>query len=220
MSDTERVEVMDFQRFDISKRTNRKNLSIQTGLSDEETTSSTRSSSPVVTTPEGTWGSSTFGSDSSPDLSDSASADSVRATHLCDTVEPPRTIKENDHTELFFHTDISFLTPRTLVRPIARCFSRPSSPVTSRPSSPLRPSSPINFGALNCFASADAFTEHVERMQAQRAREVDGLAEVKVNMHKVITTDVSDELPWIVQQVIDPQALRLRAEPRGVISSP
>jgi predicted thioredoxin/glutaredoxin len=84
----------------------------------------------------------------------------------------------------------------------------------------LRPSSPIDFGALNCFANADAFTEHVEHMQAHRARELDGLAEVKVNMHKVITKDVSDELPWIVQQVIDPQGLRLRAEPRGVVSSP
>ncbi|KAF7362458.1 hypothetical protein MVEN_00593400 [Mycena venus] len=237
MADIERLEIMDSQRFDASKRrTNRMNLSIQTGLSDEETTSlSSRSSSPVVSTPEGSWDSFAFARDSSPELSDSASdsrqsGPSTPPTSLDSSLNSSLVLGDDAKTKVLRQTDVfdkgAFVTTRTIIRPIPRspiprCFSRPSSPVTSRPSSPLRPRSPLNFGALNCFSNADAFTEQVDYLQVQRARELEGLADAKVHVHQIITTDSEVELPWIVQKVVDPEGLRRRAmEPRGVVSSP
>jgi len=232
MTNTERLEVMDSQRFDASKRrANRMNLNIQTGLSDEENTSlSSRSSSPVIGTPEGAWDSFTFARHSSPEFSDSASG-----SRQSEPSTPPTTVnsslnlEDDANAKVFRQTDVfdkgNFVTTRTIVRPIPRspilrCFSRPSSPVTSRPSSPLRPSSPISFGALNCFSNTDAFTEQVDYLQAQRACELEGLAEVKVHVLQVVTIDSQVELPWIVQKVVDPEGLRRRAmEPRGVVSS-
>ncbi|KAJ6497430.1 hypothetical protein C8R45DRAFT_127020 [Mycena sanguinolenta] len=211
------VGLMDSQRFDVSKRRKNSsmNLSIQTGLSDDEnTSSSSRSSSPLRTTPEGSWDSFAFVCNFTPEPSESGTDSAPSAPS---TPPPPTPPKDNDNDE----TVVSFLTPRK--KPILHYFSRPSSPVPSRPNSPLRPSSPINFGALNCFSNADAFSEHVDYLQAQRARELEGSADVKVHVHQVVATDIQAQLPWIVQKVVDPEALRvqrMREEPRGVVSCP
>ncbi|KAJ7251144.1 hypothetical protein B0H12DRAFT_649890 [Mycena haematopus] len=218
MTDTGLLEVMDSQRFDVTKRRKNStmNLSIQTGLSDEEHSPvSPHSSSLLSITPAGSWDS--LARDfSTPELSDSVSDSPTSPPST-----PPSPVRDHDNGELFYPTAVSFVTPR--INPILRCFSRPSSPVPSRPSSPLRPRSPINFCALNCFSNADAFTEHVDHLQAQRARELAGLADVKVHVHQVIATDSQTELPWFAQRIIDPEALRLqrtRDEPRGVVSCP
>lgn len=209
------------------------NLIIQTGLSDDEETSlSSRSSSPVAT-PEGSWDSFSFARDSSPEGSDSASDSHQSPSTPPSSADSSLALEDDPNPKIIRQTDVfdkgTFVTTRTIIRPaprspLPRFFSRPSSPVTSRPSSPLgisRPSSPINFGALNCFSSADAFTEQVDYLQAQRERELNGLAEVKVHVNQIVTTDVEEVLPWIVQQVVNPEGFRRRAvamEPRGSVS--
>ncbi|KAJ7033408.1 hypothetical protein C8F04DRAFT_624110 [Mycena alexandri] len=214
MTDTERLEVMDSQRFDVSRRgTNGMNLSIQTGLTGDASASSSRSG-----TPEGAWDSFTSSANASGSaLSTPPTSVNSSLTLQDDDATNPKTIRQTDVFDKG-----TFLSTRTIIRPIPRSpipafFSRPSSPANSRPSSPL----PINFGALNCFsnAAADAFTEQVDYIQAQRAREIDGLADVEVHVHQVVTTKT--EAPWFVQKIVDPEGLRRRAlymEPRGSVS--
>ncbi|KAJ7750092.1 hypothetical protein DFH07DRAFT_1062205 [Mycena maculata] len=215
--DTARLEIMDSQRFDASKRgTNRPNLNIQTGLCDKEDASIT--SAPA--TPEGSWVSFNF-RDSSPEVSDSGS-DSLESTTPPTSSDSSFALEDDIDPKFFRQTDVfdkgDRTTTRTIIRPIPRspilpgCFSRPSSPVTSRPSSP------INFAALNCFSTSDVFAEEVDYMQVKRARELDG-GEVEVRVHQVVSTDT--EIPWIVRNVDDTEGLRRRAmEPRGTVSSP
>ncbi|KAF8161740.1 hypothetical protein K438DRAFT_1776279 [Mycena galopus ATCC 62051] len=229
MTDIERLEVMDSQRFDFSKRrtNNSMNLSIQTGFSDDgsDISLSSGSSSPLSSTLGDSCES--LACDSSPETCDSASDSASKPLPPTPPglLQPfPVTPKAGDSGQLLCPTAVSFVTPRTSIHPILRCFSRPSSPAPSRPSSPLRPSSPINFGALNCFSNADAFTEHVDYLHAQHARELEGRADVEVHVHQVVATDFQVELPpWIVQKVVDPEALRVqrtRDEPRGFVSCP
>ncbi|KAJ7133744.1 hypothetical protein C8R43DRAFT_1133277 [Mycena crocata] len=229
MMDAERLEVVDSQRFDASKRrTNRLNLNIQTGLGDDEDTSVTsRSNSPLLTL-EGSGASFTFARDSSPDASDSHGSStpptSVTSSVTLEDVVDPKSVVQ---TDVFDKGD--FLTTRTIIRPVPRspllsgCFSRPSSPVISRPSSPIsfitsRPSSPINFSALNCFAAPDAFAEQADQLQAQRARELAGSADVQVHIQQVVST--ATEGRWIVRESAIPEGLRRRAmEPSATVSS-
>ncbi|KAJ7645916.1 hypothetical protein DFH06DRAFT_1136082 [Mycena polygramma] len=223
--DTERLEVMDSQRFDASKlRINRKNLSIQTGLSDEENSvHSSRSTTPSLT----------FERDSSPDRSDSAS-DSRESSPPTSENTSLLSLGKDTNLKSISQIDVfekdGFTTTRTIVRPIPsrsrlpKCFSRPSSPVASRPSSP-RPTSPINFGALNCFANADAFAEEVDYVQAQRERELEGLAEVKIHVHRdeLVSTETTLPLPPSVEKYANPEALRLNRralEPTGSVTCP
>ncbi|KAJ7125378.1 hypothetical protein C8R44DRAFT_875185 [Mycena epipterygia] len=224
---------MDSQRFDASKRqTSRLNLSIQTGLSDEDEASISSHPNSPLHTPEGSWDSFIFARDSSPDASDSAS-DSLESSTPPISLTSYVTLEDDINPKTICQTDVfdkgpgHFVTTRTIIRPMPRspllsaCFSRPSSPVTSRPSSPIsfsRPSSPINFAALNCFAASDAFAEEADYIQAQRARELEGRAEVEVHVHQVVS--YQSEAPWIVQKVAHPEGLRRRAmEPRGIVSS-
>ncbi|KAJ7478586.1 hypothetical protein B0H11DRAFT_1916587 [Mycena galericulata] len=219
MDTAARLEIMDSQRFDASKRkTSNMNLSIQTGVSDGEIVFANNFG---PETPEGSWVSFTFARDSSPEVSDAASDSPESST-------PPTSVSSSDNLDdidpkVIRQTDVfdrgNFITTRTIIRPTPRspllpgCFSRPSSPVTSRPSSP------INFAVLNCFSSTDAFTEEVDHLQAQRARQLEGRGDMEVHVHEVISTEV--EVPWIVQKVVNPEGLRRRAmEPSGVVSSP
>ncbi|KAJ7496628.1 hypothetical protein FB451DRAFT_199626 [Mycena latifolia] len=228
MMDAERLEIMDAQRFDASKRrtvASRLNLSIQTGLShdsDSDDASVSFESHSPLDSPVGSWDSLVFAQGSSPEASDSAS-DSLESTPPT-SLNSSITLEDDVNPQAIRQTDVfdkgPFVTTRTIIRPMPRspllpgCFSRPSSPVNVT----SRPSSPINFAALNCF-STDAFTQEVNHLQAQRARELEGTAEMQVRVHKVVSTEA--ESPWIVQRVAQPEGLRRRAmEPRGFISSP
>ncbi|KAJ7721475.1 hypothetical protein B0H16DRAFT_366552 [Mycena metata] len=217
MMDTERLEVMDSQRFDFSRRgANRMNLSIQTGLTHEDDASASSSRSG---TPEITWDSSPSSSNASGSaLSTPPASVNSSLTLQEDVATNPKTISQTDVFDKG-----TFLSTRTIIRPIPRspipAFfsrpSRPSSPANSRPSSPL----PTNFGALNCFSNANAFTEQVDYIQAQRAREMEGLADAQVHVDRVVTT--KSEAPWIVQKLVDPEGLRRLAvymEPHGSVS--
>ncbi|KAJ6590172.1 hypothetical protein DFH09DRAFT_222870 [Mycena vulgaris] len=226
MMDTARLEIMDSQRFDASKRrmlTNHMNLNIQTGLSDEDGSSVSSQSDAALDSPVGSWDSFTFARDSSPEASDSSS-NSLESSTPPTSVNSSVILEDDVNPKLISQTDVfdkgPFVTTRTIVRPMPRsplllpgCFSRPSSPVTSRPSSP------INFTALNCFSNSDAFALELDHLQAQRAHELAGRADVQVHVARMICTEV--EAPWIVQKVAQPEGLRRRAmEPRGIVSSP
>ncbi|KAJ7099357.1 hypothetical protein B0H15DRAFT_797028 [Mycena belliarum] len=219
--DTERLEIMDSQRFDVSKRRNMAsslNLSIQTGLSHGSDDTVPIETNPLLPSPTGSWDSS-FARDSSPDASDSASDShaSTPPTSLTSSI----TLEDDANPKTVHQTDVfdkgPFTTTRTIIRPMPRspllaCFSRPSSPVNVI----SRPSSPINFAALNCFAGPDAFTEEVNKLQAQRARELEGNSTIQVAVRKMVSTEFDAAFG-----VTQPEVLRRRAmEPRGIVSSP
>ncbi|KAJ7163067.1 hypothetical protein C8R46DRAFT_1281398 [Mycena filopes] len=218
MTDTiERLEVMDSQRFDVSRRgTNRKNLSIQTGPKDEDDSSASSSRS---ATPEDASDSSASSSNASVSAASTSVNSSLTLAEDRDiAAADPKTIRQTD----VFDKGDSTSTTRTIIRPIPRSpipafFSRPSSPANAN-NARSRPSSPINFGALNCFSSAaaDAFTEQVDCVQARRAREMEGLANVEVRVHQVVAT--ATDAPALLQQIVDPEGVMRRVvymEPRG-----
>ncbi|KAJ7198487.1 hypothetical protein GGX14DRAFT_401856 [Mycena pura] len=223
ISDIERREIMDAQRYDVAKRrTNRKNLNIQIGTNDSKDSSVTsRSNSPLLT-PEGSWVSFHIAAAPSPEGSDSSDSPegSNSASELSGSSPsaPPSSFvasciaREDDigdteirQTDMFAKDE--FVVTRTIIRPTPRsplgCFSRPSSPLPSRPSSPgptrTRPLSPIalNFAALNCFVPS-GFEADVDHLQAQRAREHCRTAAVQVQVHQLISMDI--DTPWPLEQ--------------------
>ncbi|KAJ6631394.1 hypothetical protein B0H10DRAFT_2207063 [Mycena sp. CBHHK59/15] len=267
MVEAARLEVMDSQRFDVSKRRASPTLSIQTGTSisdDDASASSLFSSRPAspLQSPSDSWESFTFVRDASlaanSDSTDNSlelatPPSSVSSTVAVEDAADPRVIR---HTDVFDKGDS--VTTRTIIRPVPRspilagCLARPSSPISrpispllsgyfscpsspansrptspfGRPNSPFRPSSPLNFGPLNCFGSTDAFAEEAEYLQAQRARELAGCAEVLINVREVVTS-VQEE-PWIVTKVLTPEragandheGLRRRVmEPRATVTA-
>ncbi|KAJ7647866.1 hypothetical protein FB45DRAFT_210253 [Roridomyces roridus] len=238
--DVARLKIMDSQRFDPTRRSNRPNLTIRTGGNDDDEVASMASHIAEPATPISwiTYEEPTLAASDSDSFSDSLEEEE-------ETCSPPTSLKSSitlDEDSLdpksIHQTDVfdkgTTIMTRTIIRPIPRspllsngCLSRPSSPlgIFSRPSSPLkglnltsRPSSPINFGALNCFSS-DAFAEEADYLQEKRALELEGRGALEVHVDRQVTTEV--EMPWIVQKVVDPEGLRRRMmERRTTISSP
>ncbi|KAK7057764.1 hypothetical protein R3P38DRAFT_1186174 [Favolaschia claudopus] len=224
MTEIARLEHMDSQRFDISK--SKKNikglgLCIIDDRDSEDETNSSRSSSPLLSTPNGSYDFFPRTRGYSPNFTDSAT--NTRES----SVSPPSSNSsipmQDELTEPpASQTDVTFLaTPPPKFQLLPRCFSRPSSPVTSRPNSPFRPISPINFSALNCFSQPDALEEEIVYMWDKRARELEGLADVKVQVHQEVATDSKLEpTPVGIEKVTEQEAFRRRVlEPTAVVSA-
>ncbi|KAJ7647842.1 hypothetical protein FB45DRAFT_860894 [Roridomyces roridus] len=199
-----RLDIMDAQRFDPSKRTsNRSELTVRTGGNEEDASTAPATPRSWVTFLEPCIESSSS-SDSdagsvSIDEESSTPPTSLQSSITLEDALDPKSIQQFD---VFDKGDS--ITTRTIIRPVPRagCFSRPSSPVTSRPTSP------INFAALNCF-TGDAFAEEVDYLQEKRAQELAGQAcALEVRVQRQIVFEV--EMPYIVQKTVDPEGLRRR----------
>jgi len=177
-----RLEAMDAQRFDLSKRRNPSNLTISIVA---PSLHSVESGIPEITieSPESSPESSHF--DESNESS-SPTDDSVSPTPT--VVEPIIfTHKNETQTTDVFERD-GYSTTRTIIRPssprspVLSIFSRPSSPV---PASITRPSSPLgtNLANLNCMGSGDAFEEGLDFILQQRENDLADLTqEIKVEV--------------------------------------
>lgn len=165
-----RLEAMDAQRFDLSKRRNPSNLIISIA---SPSVHSVASSIPEITieSPESSPASSHFDESSTANESSSPTDDSLSSAPT--VVEPIIfTHKDDTQTTDVFERD-GYSTTRTIIRPgsprspVWSIFSRPSSPV---PASITRPSSPLgtNLANLNCMGSTEAFEEGLDFILEQR----------------------------------------------------
>ncbi|KAF9462376.1 hypothetical protein BDZ94DRAFT_725329 [Collybia nuda] len=185
---TSRLEAMDTQRFDLSKRRSHSALSIMTRATSGHVSSLQGYKSPWLDYNTSAVNYSDMSSEISLTTStaDFGIAETAAATPLSNTSSASLTLEDGTNTsETHCGADgvkeEDHITTYTIIRPMARpsirdFFSRPTSPANPISRSP----SPIVFNTLNCFGSSDVFEDDVDQFQVQRALQLAGYSGVRV----------------------------------------